>query len=258
MRIPTIRGIIDRRILANFRVDPDAIRRVLPPPFRPKLVRGRAIAGICLIRLKNIRPAFLPPLPALGRGRGRGFPWGIGSENAAHRIAVEWEENGQTREGVFVPRRDTSSRLNALAGGRLFPGVQHHAAFTVVETGDYLSVAIVSDDGDTRVRVAGHVADALPATSIFTTMAEASQFFEAGAIGYSATPIEGRYDGMELRCRNWHVEPLAVDTIESSFFQDKSRFPAGSAEFDCALVMRGIDHEWHGREDLCCAATTAR
>jgi hypothetical protein len=240
MRIPTIRGIIDRRILANFRVDPDAIRRMLPPPFRPKLARGQAIAGICLIRLKNIRPRVLP------------LPWGIGSENAAHRIAVEWDEDGQTREGVFVPRRDTSSRLNALAGGMLFPGRQHHAAFTVVETGDYLSVAIVSDDGDTRVRVAGRIADALPATSVFTSTAEASQFFEAGAIGYSATATEGRYDGMELRCRNWHIQPLAVEAIESSFFQDKSRFPPGTAEFDCALVMRGIDHEWHGRNDLCC------
>jgi hypothetical protein len=38
-----------------------------------------------------------------------------------------------------------------MAGGRLFPGVQHHAAFTVVETGDYLSVALISDDGQTRI-----------------------------------------------------------------------------------------------------------
>ena len=99
MRIPTIRGIIDRRILANFRVDPDAIRRVLPPPFRPKLIRGQAIAGICLIRLKQVRPAFLPPLPVLGRDWGRGLRLGLASENAAHRIAVECDEDGQTRAG---------------------------------------------------------------------------------------------------------------------------------------------------------------
>jgi hypothetical protein len=28
----------------------------------------------------------------------------------------------------------------------------------------------------------------------------------------------------------------------------------GSIEFDCALLMRGIDHEWHGKADLCFAA----
>jgi hypothetical protein len=42
--------------------------------------------------------------------------------------------------------------------------------------------------------------------------------------------------------------------VRSSFFEDRSLFPAGSIAFDCALVMRGIEHEWHGQSDLCCAA----
>src|SRR5437764_15331583 len=110
MRIPVIRGTIDRRILVNYRVGPKVLEKILPPPFRPKLVNGVGMAGVCLIRLKSIRPRFLP-----------GFV-GISSENAAHRIAVEWEQDGTPHEGVFIRRRDTSSRLNALAGGRLFPG----------------------------------------------------------------------------------------------------------------------------------------
>jgi hypothetical protein len=32
--------------------------------------------------------------------------------------------------------------------------------------------------------------------------------------------------------------------MESSFFDDRNRFPAGSIEFDSALLMRGIKHEW--------------
>jgi hypothetical protein len=121
MRIPIIRGVLDRRILVNFRADPDVLAGILPPPFRPKVVNGVGMAGVCLIRLKHIRPRWLPPF------------MGISSENAAHRIAVEWEQDGQLREGVFIPRRDTSSRLNALAGGRLFPGLHHHARFQVDE-----------------------------------------------------------------------------------------------------------------------------
>jgi len=35
--------------------------------------------------------------------------------------------------------------------------------------------------------------------------------------------------------------------VESSFFEDRALFPPGSVEFDCALLMRGIEHEWHGR-----------
>jgi hypothetical protein len=37
MNIPTIKGIIDRRILINFTVDPDIISRIIPDPFKPKI-----------------------------------------------------------------------------------------------------------------------------------------------------------------------------------------------------------------------------
>jgi hypothetical protein len=240
MRLPVIRGVIDRRILANFRIDAEVMSRVLPPPFRPKLCGGYAIGGICLIRLKQIRPRLLP------------VPWGLGSENAAHRVAVEWDVDGQTHQGVYVPRRDTDSRLNTWAGGTIFPGVQHHASFTVTEADDRFDVAMQSDDGDTSVRVSGSIAQRMPSSSVFESIEEASKFFETDSLGYSDARAGGRYDGMELRCDGWRVEPLAVDRVESSYFQDESRFPPGSVEFDCALLMRGIEHEWHSRDDLCC------
>ena len=108
MKLPVRRGRIARRLLVNFRVDPDVLSRLTPKPFRAKLVRGWGLAGICLIRLEAVRPSGMPA--ALG----------IASENAAHRIAVEWSAGGGTsHEGVFIPRRDTSSRLNALVGGFL-------------------------------------------------------------------------------------------------------------------------------------------
>jgi hypothetical protein len=241
MRIPVIRGVIDRRILANFHIAPDAMARQLPPAFRPKVVNGYAIGGICLIRLKQVRPRFLP------------LPIGLRSENAAHRIAVEWDTADGPREGVYVPRRDTDSRLNSLAGGRLFPGEHHHSRFDVDESDERFSVRMRSDDGVSSVTVVGRLASDLPAGSVFRTIEEASAFFEAGSLGYSATRASGRYDGLELQCRDWNVQPLAVEQVESSFFQDTERFPEGTVEFDCALLMRGIHHEWHGRDDLYCA-----
>ena len=54
MKIPAMRGIIERRILANFHVDADVLASVLPEPFRPKLIHGVGMAGICLIRLKHL------------------------------------------------------------------------------------------------------------------------------------------------------------------------------------------------------------
>ncbi|HUG68501.1 MAG TPA: DUF2071 domain-containing protein, partial [Pirellulaceae bacterium] len=225
--------------LANFRVDPDVLAKVLPCPFRPKLVNGKGIAGICLIRLKQIRPRFVPAF------------MGISSENAAHRIAVEWDQNGEKKQGVYIPRRDTSSRLNTLVGGRLFPGVHHYARFQVRELDDQYSVVLDSDDDDTHVAVEGRVVPDLPADSVFGSIREASDFFEGGSLGYSATHTAGEYDGLELRTVNWEVLPLSAERVESSFFENRTLFPAGSAEFDCALLMRNIKHEWHGRPSLC-------
>jgi hypothetical protein len=242
MMVPVIQGVIERRLLVNFRADPAVSARLLPPPFEPLTTHGYAMVGICLIRLRGIRPRFVPSA------------CGIRSENAAHRIAVRWTHNSQSREGVYIPRRDTSSRLNALAGGRLFPGVHRRADFDVTETTDSLSIRMTSRDGRANVAVTGQPTRDWPESSIFANVSEASEFFQRGSLGYSARPGPGIYDGLELRCREWTVEPLAVQSVRSSFFENAANFPAGSINFDCALVMRNIAHEWHGRGQMCCDA----
>jgi hypothetical protein len=238
IRVPVVRGVIDRRILVNFRVAPEVLQSALPPPFRPKLVRAVGMAGVCLIRLTEVRPQLVPR--ALG----------LQSENAAHRIAVEWSSEKGTQEGVFIPRRDTSSRLNVALGGRVFPGEHNLAEFTVSESEQSVAVALRSRDGHTRVGVRARVASTLPGSSVFQTVEEASRFFEAGSLGYSATSRAGVYDGLELRSFGWTVAPLEVEHVESSFFSDASIFPTGSVEFDCALLMRRIAHEWHAHPPL--------
>jgi len=238
MKVPAVEGIIERRLLVNYRVDPGALTGILPPPFRPKLAAGYAMAGICLIRLARVRP--------------RGLPGAVGlrSENAAHRIAVEWDADGRTHEGVYIPRRDSDSRFNNFVGGRVFPGEHQRAVFTVSESDDYFDVALHSDDGRTRVAVAGRIARSLPSGSVFSSLEEASAFFQRGSVGYSATRRLGRYDGLELRVADWRVEPLAVERVASSFFEDTGQFPLGSTAFDCALVMRGVRHSWHALPTL--------
>jgi hypothetical protein len=234
----TIRGVIARRVLVNWRVDPEALRRMLPAPFEPLLHRGHGIAGICLIRLEQLRPSGLPR-------------WcGLTSENAAHRIAVAWQQGGQRHEGVFIPRRDTGSRWNAFAGGRLFPGEHHRSTFTTSDTDGGVSVRVVGGDGAEVLAVAGRAAPALPATSVFASLDEASAFFRRGAKGCSVTRDPRSFDTVELDCAAWTIEPLAVDMVRSAWFDDEARFPRGSATVDCALRMRGIEHCWRGHPDV--------
>jgi len=230
---PTMHGITDRRMLLNFRARPEIVAKLLPAPFRPKLVNGWAMVGICLIRLKDVRPRGLPAL------------CGLDSENAAHRIAVEWQEGGETREGVFIPRRDTSSQLQTWVGGRIFPGVHHYARFEVNETATEFGIEMRSEDGLVNVGVRASLADWLDPNSVFWSLAEASDFFARSSVGYSATCESGCWDGLALHTVGWKVEPLKVSTVKSSFFDDRARFAKGTIEFYSALLMRGVDHEWH-------------
>lgn len=231
MKIPTIIGTIDRRILINYQVDKDVLSKYLPEPFSPKLVNGKGIVGICLIRLKKIRPKGLPKKV------------GISSENGAHRIAVEWTENGKIKEGVFIPRRDTSSKLNSLAGGRVFPGIHHHADFSVNEKNGNYSIEFTSDD-KTFLSIKAKETSNWNTDSIFDSLECASDFFEKGAVGYSPDKIGETYDGLELKTYGWKVKPLSVLEVRSSFFEDETIFPKESVKFDNALLMKNIEHEW--------------
>jgi len=230
MKIPTIHGYIDRRILINFTADPAVIQKILPYPFRPKIYKDKAIVGICLIRLKNIKPKGLPNFI------------GISSENGAHRIAVEWDEEGEVKEGVYIPRRDTSLKLNTIVGGRIFPGVHHLAKFNVQESEDSYHIDFVSSDQTTISIDAKEIAN-FGSHSIFKTLENVSAFFEKGAIGYS--PNKDKFDGLELQTYNWQVRPLDVSNVKSSFFENENLFPKGSIKFDNALLMTEIEHEWH-------------
>lgn len=238
MKIPAIKGIIRRRLLLNYRVPPEIIQPLLPKHFRPKLVEGYAIAGICLIRLEQVRPNLLPAFA------------GIKSENSAHRIAVEWNDaNDNSKEGVFVPRRDTDSLLNSLAGGRIFPGVHHHSQFEVHDLNGEIKIKVTSQQ-KTLVKVRAKESQTFPADSIFKSFDESSLFFENGCIGYSSRPNSPRLDGLLLKVPQWRASPLEIESIHSSFFDDPKVFPEGTITFDHALLMRDIPHEWHSEPEM--------
>ncbi|MFH6958160.1 DUF2071 domain-containing protein [Flavobacterium aquidurense] len=234
MKIPTIHGYIDRRILINFTADPKSVEKIIPFPFRPKLYKDKAIVGICLIRLKNIKP--------------KGFPdfIGVNSENGAHRIAVEWDENGETKSGVYIPRRDTSLKLNTLVGGRVFPGKHYYAKFNVAEKNGNYHIAFKSSD-NTEILIDATETKVFSDNSIFATLNNASDFFENGDLGYS--PNKDKFDGLRLKAYNWEVRPLNVQNVKSSFFENEEIFPKGSVTFDNALLMTNIEHEWKSEKD---------
>jgi hypothetical protein len=236
--VPIIAATIERRLLVNYRVDPDALERVLPAGFRPHLVNGVGVAGICLIRLGHLRPVGLPAVV------------GLTTENAAHRVAVEWDGPDGPHHGVFIPRRDTSSLLTTMIGGRIFPGEHHRARFQVRESKERYEVAFESLDRSAMAAVDLRAVQDWPVGSVFSSLAEASSFFEESPLGLSPTRRVGDYDGVELCCRSWDVAPLVIESAESSFFGNRGVFPGSAVELDSAILMRSIPVTWKWRTGL--------
>ncbi len=236
--LPTLTGIIARRVLLNFRADPHVAQSVLPEPFVVETYNGAAIVGICLIRLEQLRP--------------KGFPSRVGmaSENVAHRIAVRYPVKGGMQSGVFIWRRETDHKLVQMFGGRLFPGVHHGATFSVQEKEDQICMDVKSDDGETDVSFSATTTPGWQPTSAFKSLDEASEFFQHGDRGFSCSLDQRSVEGMQLKISQWCVKPLVVQLKKAAFYSCSSRFPEGSVEFDCGLIMRAVPHQWRQIKEL--------
>jgi len=230
-----VTGIIDHRILLNFRIDPEVMKKNLPNEFTPKVVNGYAIGGICQVTLSGMRAKGMPSIV------------GTGSHNAAHRIAVDSSQG----EGVYVTRRDTNSWVNTVSGGRVFPGVYSKANFDVSVSGDLYSVRIENKKEELIMAISAEVVSELPEGSVFESIGEVSDFFKTGNIGWSAKEHSNQFDAIELATDEWRMEPLKVKESFSAYFSNTSMFPKGSVEFDSAMIMRNLKHSWVSRDNLC-------
>lgn len=227
---PPMVATIERRLLVNYCLDPDVARSMLPVGVRPQIVNDSAVAGVCLIRLHHLRPAILRRLEV-----------GHTSENAAHRIAVEWDAADGPHTGVYIPRRHSSSRLVRLVGGRIFPGT--HAAARVHSAASEHRIEVGFDADDLHIRVG---VDPEPDTDfdseLFDSLTAASEFFRKDAEGWSPRR-SGSLEGLRLDTDSWTVTHAGSPEVESSFFD---ALPAGAAVLDHVLLMRGVRARWTG------------
>lgn len=223
---PPLVGVIERRLLINYRLDPAVARELVPQPLRPQLVDGSAVAGICLLRLGALRP---DPVPAR---------LGWRAENAAHRIAVEWNDDTGARSGVYIPQRHSASWLPVAVGGRLFPGIHHRARFDVREADDRISLRMTSAAAEVAAEVE---LDDEWTSSLFPTLESASGFFREGDVGWSPGRPQGSLEGVRLHTNAWRVEPARALHVTSSFFD---ALPSGAATLDDVLLMRNVPVRW--------------
>jgi uncharacterized protein YqjF (DUF2071 family) len=222
---------IQRRLLISYRIDPERAATLVPRPFRPQVINDHAVGGVCLIRMSGLRPA-RAPLAA-----------GLTTENLAHRFAVEWDDEHGSHTGVYIPRRDTSSRITATVGASIFPGAYHLARFTVAESPDSIRISVRSRDRAVSLTVAAEPAAALN-SRLFVSLEEATDFFRHGATGFSPSAADDCLDAVQLRAADWQARPMTISALTSSIFDDAAAFPAGTCTVDSALIMTNISARW--------------
>jgi|SRR5580704_2599944 hypothetical protein len=236
---------IERRLLVNYRIDPEVVQRQLPAPFRPQLVSGWAVGGVCFIRLGDLRPNHSPSVV------------GIRTENVAHRFAVEWDDDAGTQVGVFIPRRDTNSRITAVAGDRLFPGMHRLARFEIHEGCGELRLEVQSRDGALGLSVAAHETAELGG-KLFSSLEPAIDFFRRGSIGYSPSGPSRTLIGVRLQSQSWDARPVMIEKMKSTVFDNTEHFPRGSCALDFGLVMRNLPAHWVAQGALHSAQSSGR
>jgi len=233
MKLPLLNGTIDRRILVNYKANPDVGRKLLPHPFEPLIINGYASVGICLLRLKGIG---IQSSPHFTR---------INSENVAHRILIKFFLDGEETHGVYIPRRDTDSLLNVWLAGRLLSWPHYSATFKVKEDNEHYDIKIDSTDGETSLHLEAHRTNEFPEHSMFDSIDHASTSFRECPIGISPSASAHEYKVVQLNTKSWSVKPLSISKLRSNYFDNQSRFPEGSIQFDNALLMEQIEHQWH-------------
>ena len=242
MRIPLIHGVIDRRILVNFRVAPEG------PCARPACAlppkAGRRTWDCGDMSNPPPKPSAEVSAPVYGVLLGeRGTPH-CGS-------------TGTMMEGPV--KASTSHEETRPRASILWLGVAFFLAFTTMPASKCLRVRIgirwawiattvrpVSSSLGTNLIASPH-------PRYFTPCRKPQIFLSAGRWVIPPPLNPGAFDGLELRSYSWGVSPLAVERVESNFFSDQIWFPPGSVEFDCALLMRDIEHEWQAQDDLYCS-----
>lgn len=226
MFLPSLSARIARRVLLNLRVDPEYWSRSgrLPSRLEPVDVDGASIAGVCLIRLRELRPAWAP----------RGL--GVSTEGAAFRVACRDRDRNGAR-CVAIIGRWTSSRLVRWTDG-VTPMHHRFARFTSTETAS--SVEITVNDaavGDT-CHVKASATAAWPGDSVFGSVDEASAFFAQEADGHTVGDGGACLGGVSLTVPEWRVTPLAVEEVTFPWL------PQDVFDVDHALLMRDAESTW--------------
>ncbi|HZF13527.1 MAG TPA: DUF2071 domain-containing protein [Thermoanaerobaculia bacterium] len=221
------RGELHDVELVQFSLDLEEAARALPPPLVPRRIAGRALVSLVHVRLRRMRPTFLPGLV------------GFSYRHVAFRLLVDDpalappppSDPEAAGRGIFFVRSFTDRPLLAHAGNLLT-----HYRLTPAELAvDPRGLAV--REGGRRLSYRKAVLGAeVPSPGLFGGWAEARAVVGALDRAYAVDPDGGVWE-TRIKRPDWPLEPLALAGFATDFFE--------SARLECAFrVASVIPYHW--------------
>lgn len=213
-----MRGQLDRRIVAVYRVCPEVLGACLPTPLQPRSLRGMGLLFTCLNCVKQWRPAFLPA------------EFGISIYQLLLSAAVEWDSPTGTRTGTHVlwQERCSQNRMQS----RLLLGASKR--LEICESLDHLDISVESSNQPV-FSLSAFICPTLPHGSVFQSVREVSDFLDSPENAQSSALPESK--------RGCYL-PLHVEQIRNWLIDDPQHFPLETIEFDSAFLIRREARRW--------------
>ena len=213
------------RFIVNMRVPPDALEAELPGSLEPQEVNGWGIVSFCLLDLRRLTIAPLPPVV------------GPHSMSCAIRSAVLDEAGAPS---VFVPARQTSSKLGAWFTRRGFSAPHELVDIDVASHQDGGTELRVTDQGVTSIDAWLRPRTTLQSEA-FGSIDDFAKFLAMGERSYGRSRHDGKLTVLDLHKSDAGYEPLSVERISGSFVD---HWNAAGGEIDSAFRTTDARYEW--------------
>ena len=226
-------------VCVNYRLDPAALRPLVPEVFDLDLYGGRAWVTLTASRLKDFGVGWVPAAVRMN------------FYQATYRAHVAYTDfRGRRLRGCYFVRSETNSRLMSLTANLLPEFRAHHCRtypMLMARQGEHLLLSVDSDpDPAGKVVLVLDTARSLPgmpAGSAFASVQAAYDFLVDFYDAFSYAPDTGEVFLLQIDRGPWNVQVVEPVDYYLGFFSD-GPFPPGSAELDSVFYFRNTPYRW--------------
>jgi hypothetical protein len=226
-------------ICVNVRMDPAALRPLIPHHFELDLYDGCAYVSLTASRLRNFGAGALPDI------------FRTNFYQATYRAHVTYKDfRGRVIRGCYFVKSDTNSAVMSLTANLLPEFKAHHCGtcpILMARNGDQLILTVdPPDDPSGRVVLVldtGRELPAMPTTSRFRSVSDAYGYIVDFHDAFSYDPETGEVFILRIDRGEWAIKIIEPTDYYLGYISD-GVLPRGAAALDSVFYFRNTPYRW--------------